>query len=364
MQPPLIVDSHLDLAWNMLAFGRDYTRPAAETRRLETETGSPAIQNQGHTLLGWQEFQQGRVAVIFSTLFVTPAKKRKDWETIFYTDPREAHRLYLQQLDLYRELTDRHEGKFHLIGANSDLGEILAGWADDEVDSHPVGLLPLMEGAEGIQSPSELERWWQGGLRIIAPAWAGNHYCGGTGEPGPLTEEGRQLLKAMAGFGFLLDVSHMDELAARQALDLYPGAVIASHANASALIPGYHGNRHLSDSFIRALIGRGGIIGLIPSCRLMDYNWRKRDPRERVTLDMLAAQVDHICQLGGSAENVGFGSDFDGGFGVESVPAELDTIADLHKLAPLLLAKGYNDEQVTAFFGGNWIQFLQAYLPA
>ena len=31
----LIIDSHQDLAWNMLTFKRDYTRAVAETRRLE-----------------------------------------------------------------------------------------------------------------------------------------------------------------------------------------------------------------------------------------------------------------------------------------------------------------------------------------
>ena len=41
-----------------------------------------------------------------------------------------------------------------------------------------------MEGAEGVRSPSELDEWWQWGLRIIGPAWAGNRFCGGTQEPG------------------------------------------------------------------------------------------------------------------------------------------------------------------------------------
>jgi hypothetical protein len=37
----MIVDAHQDLAWNMLTFGRDYTRSAAETRRLEA--GTPGL---------------------------------------------------------------------------------------------------------------------------------------------------------------------------------------------------------------------------------------------------------------------------------------------------------------------------------
>jgi len=38
MNMPLIIDSHQDLAWNMLRYGRDYTCSVQETRRLEAST--------------------------------------------------------------------------------------------------------------------------------------------------------------------------------------------------------------------------------------------------------------------------------------------------------------------------------------
>ena len=53
----LIVDAHEDLAWNMLSFGRDYTRSALETRQLEKGTDAP--KRNGDTLLGWDEYQRG-----------------------------------------------------------------------------------------------------------------------------------------------------------------------------------------------------------------------------------------------------------------------------------------------------------------
>jgi len=49
---------------------------------------------------------------------------------------------------------------------------------------------------------------------------------------------------------------------------------------------------------------------------------------------MVAEQADHICQLAGDAAHVGIGTDFDGGFGLQSTPRELDSIADLPKLLP------------------------------
>ncbi len=364
MSLPLIVDAHEDLAYNVRDFGRDYTRAAAETRRIEKESASAAPAHNGDTLLGWPDYQRGRVAIVFSTLFVTPQRRVEgDWEKVFYADFNQAHRQYRAQLDVYHELADRHADKFRLVGSPADLQAVLAEW-DGPQESHPVGLVPLMEGAEGVRAPAELEEWWQQGLRIIGPAWAGTRFCGGTRDPGPLTDDGRALLKGMADLGYTLDLSHMDALSASQALDFYPGPVIASHANAAALIPEYSGNRHLPDAIIRSLIQRGGVIGVVPFCAFLDYRWKSGDPRETITLASLAAHIDHICQLAGDARHAGLGSDFDGGYGVASVPAGLDTIADLQKLGPILAAKGYNPDDVAAILGGNWLRHLKNSLPA
>jgi membrane dipeptidase len=364
MPQPLIVDSHEDLAYNVLNFGRDYTRSAAETRRIEQASASVAPEHNGDTLLGWPDYQRGRVAVVFSTLFVTPARRKVgDWDKVSYANFDQAHRLYRAELEVYHELVDRHPDQFRLVGARPDLEAVLADW-DGPGETHPVGLVPLMEGAEGVRTPAELDEWWQLGLRIIGPAWAGTRFCGGTREPGPLTDDGRALLRGMADIGFMLDLSHMDELAARQALDLYPGAVIASHANAAAIIPEYTGNRQLSDAVIRGLIGRDGVIGVVPYCLFLDYRWKKGDRRDPITLETLADHVDHISQLAGDARHVGLGCDFDGGFGLASVPADVDTIADLQKLAPILAARGYNDADIAAVLGGNWLRYLESRLPA
>jgi len=361
---PLIVDAHEDIAYNILNFGRDYTRAAVETRRLENESGSAAPEHNGETLLGWPDYQRGRVAVVFSTLFVTPIGRRTgEWDKQAYADFEEAHRLYRSQLDAYSKLTDETPDQFRLIASRADLESVLAHWADPKAESHPVGLVPLMEGAEGVRTPSELEEWWEWGVRVIGPAWAGTRFCGGTRDPGPLTDEGRQLLKAMADIGFTLDLSHMDELSARQSLDLYPGPIIASHANAAALLPGYDGNRLLRDDVLQGILERDGIIGVVPFCKFLDPEWKFGDPRDSVTLETLAAHVDHICQMAGDARHAGLGSDFDGGFGVSAVPAGMDTIADLQKLGPVLAAKGYNDEQVAAVLGKNWLRHLQTFLP-
>ena len=350
---PLIIDSHQDLAWNMLTYGRDYTRSVQETRRLEAGTTTP--ERNGDSIVGWPEYQRGQVAVVFATLYATPARKKEMGDTIVYADYASAHRLYRNQIDLYRKLADSHPDKFQLISSRKELDSIIEHWSkparDDE--GHPVGLIYLMEGAEGIRSPHELSEWYELGLRIIGLAWAGTRYCGGTSEPGPLTDEGRKLISAMADFNFILDLSHMDEAAALESLDRYEGPVMATHANCAALMQGSETNRHLPDRVIRGLIEREGVIGLIPLNTFLKVGWLRKNGnrREEVSLDVLIAHA-------------GIGSDFDGGFGWQSIPHELDSIADLQMIASKLIARGYSESDAANILGGNWLRFLRKHLPA
>jgi membrane dipeptidase len=364
----LIVDAHEDLAYNMLTHGRDYTRSAAETRRLEAGTIQSGVKED--TLLGWADYQAGRIAVIFATLFATPARLRSgEWDRLTYADLRQANRLYRDQVDVYHRLVDDHPDQFRLVLSQADLLQVLAGWqedaprAEDSQPPRPVGLVISMEGAEGVLNLSELEEWWAGGVRLIGPAWAGNRFCGGTREPGRLTHEGMDLLEQMALQGFGLDVSHMDEAAVFQALDIYPGTIIASHSNALSLLIGFEGNRHLKDPAIQALLEREAVIGILPFNGFLQAGWRHGDQRALVTLKHVVAQIDYICQMAGNARHVGIGSDFDGGFGLQSVPVEINTIADLQKLAPMLVERGYSEEDIAAILGKNWLNVLQHLLP-
>lgn len=387
-----IIDGHQDLAWNMLTFGRDYTRSVAETRRLEAGL---AVETQaGISLLGWPEYQRGQVAVIFATLFVTPERWRTGaWDTQVYSDYSQAARLYHAQLDSYQRLVDEYPDHFQLIQRRADLQAVLAEWEDIPPDRYErlargsfleeqapdepaagepdgaqdlgrkVGLVLLMEGAEGVREPGELEEWWAKGVRIIGPAWAGTRFCGGTREPGPLTKDGFALLDGMAALGFILDVSHMDETAALQAVDSYPGAIIASHANVKSLLKGLDSNRHLSERVILGLIERQAVIGVMPLNQFLQAGWKSGDRRAFVSLDRLIAHIDSICQIAGDAQHVALGSDFDGGFGLQNVPVEIDSISDLRKLIPMLAERGYIEDDIAAILGQNWARMLQQNLP-
>jgi membrane dipeptidase len=290
-------------------------------------------------------------------------------------------------LDTYLRLADESPDHFRLIHTQNDLREVLSKWEQEDnrlKEEHangeqsppmedldekavdppiPVGLVVLMEGAEGIRRPEELVEWWDLGVRVIGPAWAGTRFCGGTREPGPLTKEGFELLEAMADLGFGLDISHMDEQAVLQALEVYPGTIIASHSNADALLKGTDTNRHLSNRVIDGLLERNGVIGTVICNGFLKAGWKIPDGRHQVSLQDVAAHIDYICQRAGDPFHAGIGTDFDGGYGWQSTPHEIDTIADLHKLVPLLAEKGYQEEHIGAILGKNWLDRLEIILP-
>ncbi len=364
---PLLIDAHEDIAYSMLTFGRDYRRSAYEIR--SSEVGTPHPQNNGDALLGWPEYQRGQVGLVIASLYVT-SKQFADgpFETQVYRTPADGYRLLRAQYDLYLRICEEAPQKFRLVFDKNHLEETLLPWKTAPAAypdrTNPVGLVLMMEGAESVSSQRELEEWWQLGLRIIAPVWAGSRYCGGSKVPGRFTKEGFLFLDSMAELGYTLDIAHMSEESAVQALDVYPGVIIASHANARALLKDDPDERHLSDSVLRRLFDRDGVIGVMPYNSFLLPGWKNTDPREQVTLAMLIEHIDHICQLAGDARHVGIGSDFDGGFGRPAVPLEIDTIADLQKIAPLLSDRGYPEEDVEAIFHGNWLRKLTQGLPA
>jgi membrane dipeptidase len=360
----LIVDAHADIAYNMLKYGRDYTRAAKETRRLEA--GSVIVAENEDSLLGWPDYQRGQVAVIFSTLYATPAR----WHTgenhlQVYKTFDEAYRLYNEQLLTYHRMTDSASDKFRLIASSRDLNLILDHWKNPSPESgHPVGMVVLMEGAEGIRNLSELDEWYELGVRLIGPAWVGTRYCGGWREPGPLTDDGRKLLSAMADYNFTLDLSHMDEQSAVEALDIYRGPIVGTHGNCLSLMPNSNSNRHFSDRILEGVIERDGVVGVVPFNSYLKVGWKVgQNKREEVPLRYVADHIDHICQIAGDALHAGIGSDFDGGFGLQSVPLEIDTVADLQNLVSLLQARGYSEIDIANILGGNWLARLKRDLP-
>ncbi len=115
-----------------------------------------------------------------------------------------------------------------------------------------------------------------------------------------------------------------------------------SHHNTRVLVD--H-QRQLADHQIKALIGRDAVIGGVLDAWMLSNNWKRgvsNPEKEKVTLDKLVDHYDHICQIAGNSLHIAIGSDLDGMFGKEQAPYDMDTIADLQGLAPLLRKRGYS----------------------
>ena len=354
----LIVDAHEDIAWNVMCYGRDYTQSAQATRARDSED---TVADAGSATLGLPEWLAGKVAVIFSTVFTMPARSPyRDKLSKTYTTPEEAFSMGMRQIDIYRRLAGENK-HFRLITEQPDLDAVLDTWKEGQAERQ-IGLALLMENGDPIRRPEEVLRWYEEGVRLIGPAWMASRYCGGTGEPGPLTDEGLRLLRLMQELNMILDTTHMAEQAFFQAVDTYGGPIIASHSNPRAYVDG---DRHLSDEMIRALVLRDGVIGSVPfnSFLVRDWSRRRGDPKDAANISHVVRAIDRVCQIAGDALHAGLGTDFDGGFGAESTPAGIDTVADLPKVASGLREAGFSQADVENVMGGNWLRALRASLP-
>ncbi len=354
----IVVDAHQDIAYNALQYGRDYTRSAWATRQQEAAAGrTPG----GLAANGLPDALLGRLAVVFATLFAEP-----DWapftaeKKLGYSTPEQAYRQALRQWDYYQRLADEHP-QLALIRTQGELDAVLASWAPGTtLADHRVGLVLLMEGADPILEPRQVEEWVERGVRIIGPAWSETRYAGGTGRPGPLTPLGRELLDAMAGFNLILDISHMTEDGLLEALDRYPGPVIASHSNPAAF---WDNHRNLADHHILRLAERDGVMGVVLYNRFMNSAWHPGAPKSETPLQRVVEVIDYVCQLTGSAAHVGIGTDVDGGFGADEMPDGIDTVTDLLQIGEALRARGFSPEDVEAIMGGNFLRVLRRALP-
>lgn len=357
----IIVDAHQDIAWNYFNNGRDFRESALGRRRRELDP--VFLSRYGRSMVGLSDNLLGRLAVVCGTIFVSPTwTKMYPDEKIFYDTPQEAYKLGMRQLDYYHRLADEHE-KIVLIQTKTDLDAVLATWDDAcGFEDHTMGLIALMEGADPIIEPAQLEEWYARGLRIVGPAWTQTRYSGGTQALGPLTDLGRELLETMATYNMVLDLSHMAPEATLEALDRYEGPLFASHSDPLVFRPD-RPDRNLSDDVIRSIAERDGVVGILPYNLFLVKGWKMGDRKDAATIDTVIAAIDHVCQMTGSAQHVGIGSDFDGGFGGESAPVGFETTTDLLTIGPKLADKGYEPDDITAILSGNFLRVLRAGLP-
>ncbi|PYS85081.1 MAG: membrane dipeptidase [Acidobacteria bacterium] len=293
------------------------------------------------------------------------------------------------QIEAVRNLAARHPETWELAKTAADIRRIAA--------SGKIAALMGMEGGYAIDEKIEnVERFYQMGVRYLSGAWSvSTSWAGSSGDEAGktrgLNDFGKQVIREMNRLGMMVDVSHLSDKAFWDIVNTSTKPVIATHSGCRAItnVP-----RNLTDEMIVALAKTGGVVNVIfypehiepgyaAKKKLVDAEIasmvqrasdeekgdvaHKKLARDRVrsreflqrlppvSVTRIVDHIDHIVKLVG-IDHVGIGSDFDG---VQVVPADLKSVADLPNLTAELLRRGYSESDIDKILGGNMLRVME-----
>ena len=295
-----------------------------------------------------------------------------------------------KQISAVQELVERHPETWERATTAADVRRA-AG-------AGKLSALMALEGGYAIDERLEnVERYYKMGIRYMSPAWSvSTSWAGSSGdEEGRtrgLNDFGKQVVREMNRLGMMVDVSHVSDPTFWDIVNTSTRPVIATHSACRAIadVP-----RNLTDEMIQALAKTGGVVCVIFYPEHIEPGWRekkkevdaeiaslvrraseeekgdaahKKLARDRVrreeyakrlppvSISRIVDHIDHIVKLAG-IEHVGIGSDFDG---VQALPADLKSVADLPNLTAELLRRGYSESDIDKILGGNVLRMMEA----
>ncbi|WP_226469707.1 dipeptidase [Luteimonas panaciterrae] len=290
-------------------------------------------------------------------------------------------------IDSVEALVERHPDKFALLRSPKDVDSLRKG---DRV------LLPLgMENGAPIGDDiGNLKFFFDRGVRYITLAHsAANRIAdssyGVERKWHGLSPFGKQVVAEMNRLGIMVDVSHISDESARDAIALSRVPVIASHSAFRHFTPDFE--RNISDELAKAVAAKGGVVQIPFGIAFVnpkgaadtqahfrainDFNkrnaelkaagkpeedrdafekaWSATHPAPATKIDAVLDQIDYGVKLIG-VDHIGIGSDFDGVDG--ELPDTLRTVADYPNLVAGLQARGYADADIRKILGGNLLR--------
>jgi membrane dipeptidase len=283
-------------------------------------------------------------------------------------------------IDAVHAFVARHPGQ---LGVATTAADVARAKRDGTV---AIGI--GVEGGHAIEgSLDKLRELYQHGARYLTLTWNnGNAWAGssvgvhGT-RTGGLTAFGREVIREMNRLGMFVDVSHVSEATFADVLAVSTQPVIASHSSARALSD--H-PRNLRDDQLRAISAAGGVVNVNFYPRFLDTRFAsamatieaETDGADAGDAEMAAARaarlaaippvpltvlidhIDHIATVAG-VDHVGIGSDFDG---IGFVPASMEDVTALPRIAHALLERGYDDADVAKVLGQNMMRVMERVL--
>lgn len=294
-----------------------------------------------------------------------------------------------EQVAAVRALAERHPETWVLATTAADVRRA--------ADEGKLAALLGLEGGYAIDEKIEnVQKYHDAGVRYMSPTWSVSLAWAGSsgdaaGRPRGLNDFGRRVIAEMNRLGVMVDVSHVSDKTFWDIIDASTKPVIATHSNARAIanVP-----RNLSDEMIRAIATTGGVVCVVFYPAFVEPGWEeekarvdaeiatavraageaakgkgslKRIARDRVrereyarrlpavSIARVVDHIDHIVRLVG-VDHAGVGSDFDG---IQALPRDMRSAADLPNLTAELLRRGYKEEDVRKILGGNILRVME-----
>lgn len=205
------------------------------------------------------------------------------------------------------------------------------------------------------------------GVRIIQLSYHFRNICGdGCMEPSDsgLSLFGKRLVQRMNELGMVVDLAHVGERTACEAIEVSRHPAIASHSNCHARLPV---PQNKTDGMLQALASKGGVIGITGFPRLLEP-----DP----TVDTLLDHIDHVVRLVG-VDHVGIGMDFAEGWTdspshrkklieidgrIYDWPRGITSVVEFRNITRGLVARGYSEVDIGKILGGNFLRVFREVL--
>jgi membrane dipeptidase len=359
VQKAMIVDTHIDAPYRIKMHWEDLS---GKTQKGEFD---------------WVQAREGGLDIPFLVVYTPPDTEDKG------TSFQVANTLF----DHIEALVGRAPEKFALARNATE--------AEQAFKEGKVGLAIGMENGSPIEGKLENVAYFKnrGASYISLSHGKANHLSDSSYDEerrwNGLSDFGREVIVEMNRVGIMVDLSHLSDDAAWEALEISKVPVIASHSSARHFTPDFE--RNLSDDMIKAVAEKGGVVqinfgssfikqeatqwyddmGEAREAWMEEHDIAKDDPKRwefgtsyreehpfpYADLDDLVAHFKHVIDLVG-VEHVGFGSDFDG-VG-DSLPEGMQGVADYPNLVEQLLALGLSEEDVAGIMGGNLLRVWNA----
>ena len=264
-------------------------------------------------------------------------------------DPQQIIDICCAQLALAEQLQSRSEGQIQIC---TTLAQIRACQQNQQL-----AIILHLEGAEVLAIKPELfDDFYNAGLRSIGPLWNRKSIFGdGLNAPFPhspdtgfgLTNQGKDLILKCSEKHMLIDVSHMNERAFWDTLEIINQPIVATHSNAHALC---QQARNLTDQQLKAVKQSNGMVGVNFDVAFIRADGQRNT---QTSLDVIVDHLDYLVDHLGE-DHVGFGSDFDGCL----LPDDLSDVSRIYRLVERMQQRNFSDQLIKKITLENWLNIL------